>query len=57
MDLGNEDKLECLTALLDLLTCCDENTNIESVHNTAQLALYLVKDLKPAILANHSAAE
>ncbi len=51
MNLGDEDKLECLSALLDLLTCCDENINIESVQNTAMLASCLVNDLKPTILS------
>jgi hypothetical protein len=57
MDLGNEDKLEFIMALLDLLICCDDNTNIQSVNNTALLALCLVKDLKPEVLQDYAVAE
>lgn len=41
-----EDTLECLTALLDLLTLCDESTSIETIQNASFLGLVLAAKLK-----------
>ncbi|HDL7313825.1 TPA: hypothetical protein PXN27_000584 [Yersinia enterocolitica] len=46
MKMNAEDTLECLTALLDLLTLCDENTSIETIQNASFLGLVLVARLK-----------
>ncbi|AJJ54867.1 hypothetical protein BZ17_651 [Yersinia pseudotuberculosis IP 32953] len=46
MKMNTEDTLECLTALLDLLTHSDENTSIETIKNASLLGLILVSELK-----------
>lgn len=46
MTLGNEDILASVTALLELLTHCDEDTRIETVQTTALLGWTLLKSIK-----------
>ncbi|ELI8314412.1 TPA: hypothetical protein RFB69_000538 [Yersinia enterocolitica] len=46
MKMNAEDTLECLTALLDLLTLCDESTSTETIQNASFLGLVLVARLK-----------
>lgn len=49
MNIGPEDKYASVVALLDMMTQCNENTNIETLQQTALLALLLIRDLKISV--------
>lgn len=46
MKMTAVETLECLAALLDLLTLCDESTSVETIQNASFLGLVLVSRLK-----------
>ncbi|HHL2713080.1 TPA: hypothetical protein ACQ39K_004726 [Yersinia enterocolitica] len=46
MKMTTEETLGCLTSLLDLLTHCDDNTDIETIQNASFLGLALLTNLK-----------
>lgn len=46
MKMTTEETLGCLTSLLDLLTHCDDHTEIETIQNVSFLGLVLLANLK-----------
>ncbi len=46
MKMTSEEIIDCINALLNILTHCDDNTEIETIYHVSLVGLILISDLK-----------
>lgn len=53
MKSGIETKLTMLRGILDLVTCCDDSTELETIRNVALTALVVVVEINDEYCREH----